>query len=258
MKSLGSVKKSILNGIYFLVVFSVAFVIATQALSRRVNSYEATQTPLFFSVEKERVVLSNSVTGRVDSIEVLTGQHVREGDLLVRLVDDSLAERVETLESLSEENLSARTELALLKAKESSYEIRAPRDGVVYEVQAAEGSYLSTNSPVVILFADDNVKIFGTVNRAQYADIQSDKDVDVYNSRFEQVYKISFEGVGRVQSSTGLEERYEINFRFSDSNDGAAFIDGEGLEVISKNTDGEATRPSERVRDLWNKLILGS
>lgn len=251
-------KQFFINSVYFTIVFVVAFGIATQALARKVNTYAATQKPLFFSVEKERVVISNSVTGRVDTVAVNTGQHVKKGDLLVRLVDDSLGARMSSLESLSEENLSAKTELASLQARATDYEIVAPRDGVVYQIQTAEGSYLTMNSPVVILFADSNVKIVGTINQAQYTEIQKNKDLDVYSPRFEQVYKISFEGVGRVQSTADASQSgYEVKFRFTDINEGAAFIDGEGLEVIAKSNDGEAMRPSGRVAKLWNSLILG-
>ena len=253
-----SVRKWFLNGTYFVAVFVVVVAISTQALARKVNTYAANQKPLVFSVEKERMFISNSVPGRVDIVAVNTGQHVKKGDLLIRLVDDSMAMRVASLQSLAEENLSAKTELALLQARSSDYEIVAPRDGVVYQIQAAEGSYLVMNSPVLVLFADSNVKISGTINQDQYAEIQKNKDIDVYSSRFEQVYKISFEGVGRVQpTSNSGESGYEVKFRFSDSNEGAAFIDGEGLEVIAKNNDDEAMRPSSRVTKLWNSMILG-
>ncbi len=254
-----NLRKKILNGLYFIAVFVAVFAIATQALARRVNTYEATKKPLFFSIEKERVVLSNSVTGRVKSVAVVTGQHVRAGDLLVELSDESMEEQIRSLESLSEENLSAKTELALLRARLPDYKILAPRDGVIYQIHTAEGSYLTVNSPIITMFADSNVKIVGMVNQSQYAEIQTNKDMDVYNSRFEQIYKISFEGVGRVQSGENSEERYEVKFHFSDPNEGAAFIDGEGLEVVAKDTSSsEITRPSARVRDLWNKLILGN
>lgn len=258
MTFLEALKKNILNGLYFTFIFVVALVVSTQALARRVNTYEATKKPLFFSVEKERVILSNSVTGRVDLVAVVTGQHVRKGDLLVQISDDSMEGRMRSLKELADENLSAKTELTLLESKLPDYRILAPRDGIVYQIQVAEGSYLNMNSPVLILFADSNVKIVGAVNQSQYAEIQTNKDMDVYSPRFEQVYRISFEGVGRVQSSNGSEERYEIKFHFSDPNEGAAFIDGEGLEVIAKNSgDEEAVRPSTRVKNLWNKLILG-
>lgn len=246
------------NGLYFTIVLVVAVGISTQALARRVNTYEATKTPLFFAVEKERVLISNSVTGRVEEVTVTTGQHVRKGDLLVRLADDTLGMRMSSLEELAEENLSAKTELALLQAKASEYELRAPRDGIVYQIQAAEGSYLTTNSPVLILFADSNVKVSGMVNQIQYAEIQKNKNIDVFSPRFEQVYSVSFEGVGRVQPATNFEEsKYEIKFRFTNTDEGAAFIDGEGLEVVAKDTGDEAIRPSVRITNLWNSLILG-
>jgi multidrug resistance efflux pump len=256
---LETTKKILANGVYFTLVLVVALGIATQALARRVNSYEATKKPLFFSVEKERVVISNSVTGRVDVVAVTTGQHVQKGDLLVQLADDSLKQRMNSLESLAGENLSAKTELELLKAKSSEYEIHATRDGVVYQIQAAEGSYLTMNSSLLILFADSNVKVSGMVNQAQYTEIQKNKDMDVFNPRFEQVYKVSFEGVGRVQPATNAEEsKYEVKFRFSNPDEGAAFIDGEGLEVVSKDNNDEAIRPSLRLTKLWNSMILGN
>jgi hypothetical protein len=65
-----TIRSIFLNGLYFSIVLIVAVVIATQALARRVNTYEATKQPLFFSVEKERVIISNSVTGRVDTVAV--------------------------------------------------------------------------------------------------------------------------------------------------------------------------------------------
>ena len=248
-----------INTLYFLTVFVIAVAISTQALARKVNSYEVTKKPLFFAVEKERIVLSNSVTGRVDKVAVTTGQHVNKGDLLVKLVDDSLIPRMQSLEALSGENLSARTELETLRAKALDYEIRAPRDGVVYQIQSAEGSYLTMNSTILVMFADGNVKISGTVNQQQYTEIQKNKDLDVFSPRFEQIYKVSFEGVGRVQPATSVEEgKYEVKFRFSDPNEGAAFIDGEGLNVVAKNTDDAAIRPSIRITRMWNKLILGN
>ncbi len=250
-------KSAVLNGIYFGVVLLISFGIATQALARKVNTYDATKTPLLFSVEKERVLVSNSVAGRVDELPVVAGQHVHKGDLLVRLVDDGLRQRMDSLRSLAGENLSARTELALLEARIPDYEIRATRDGVIYQIQASEGSYLMMNSSVLVLFADNNVRVSGTVNKEQYAEIQKNRDLNVYSQRFEQIYGISFEGVGRVQTTAESGERYEVRFRFQDPDEGAAFIDGESLEVVSNDTRDQAVLPATRVANLWDKLILG-
>lgn len=254
-----SVIKYLLNSAYFVGVLLVAFVISTQALARRVNTYEATKKPLFFSVEKEQVEVTNSVTGRIDYVAVTTGQHVSKGDLLVRLVDDSLAQKMSSLESFAEDNLSAKTELEVLRARSSEYEIRAARDGVIYKIDAVEGSYLNSNSSILTLFADSNVKIIGVLDQAQYAEIQNNRQLDVYSPRFEQVYSITFEGVGRVvdPKEGSNEVNYEVKFKFTDPNEGPAFIDGERLEVISGNSDEEVMHPSMKLTKMWNTLILG-
>lgn len=244
------------NTFYFVAVFALALAIASQALARRVNTYEITKQPLLFSVSKEKVVISNAVTGRVDEVPVTIGQHVRKGDLLVRLSDDTLAKRLDTLRNVSEDNLSARTELELLQTQTQAYEIRAPRDGVIYQIDVAEGSYLNSSTAVLTLFADTNVKLVGSVSPTQYAEIQKNKDLDVYADRFEQVYKVTFQGVGRVVPGNRYDEsKYEVQFRFADDEDGAAFIEGETLEVVSPNQDNQASRPSLRLTRLWNKLM---
>ncbi|MFA9262464.1 MAG: HlyD family efflux transporter periplasmic adaptor subunit [Undibacterium sp.] len=254
-----SITKYLLNAAYFVGVLLIALIISTQALARRVNTYEATKKPLFFSVEKEQVEVTNSITGRVDYVAVTTGQHVSKGDLLVRLVDDTLGQKLNSLESFAESNLSAKTELEVLKAKSSEYEIRAARDGVIYRIDAVEGSYLNTNSSILTLFADSNVKVVGILDQAQYAEIQNNRSLDVYSPRFEQVYNVSFEGVGRVVEPTegSKDANYEVKFKFTDSNEGPAFIDGERLEVISSNGDEEVMHPSMKLTKMWNTLILG-
>ncbi|MEI9966272.1 MAG: hypothetical protein WDN67_01205 [Candidatus Moraniibacteriota bacterium] len=77
------------------------------------------------------------------------------------MADDSLASRLGSLEELAEDNISARTELALLESKRGDYEIQAPRDGSDIEIQAAEGSYLGMNSSILVLLADSDVKLTG-------------------------------------------------------------------------------------------------
>ena len=250
------IKRGLINGAYFTVVFLLAFGIAAQALVRRVNGYESTQAPLLFSVEKENVILSNAVAGRIDNVAVSTGQHVNKGDLLVSIVDDATTQRMIALENLAKDNISAQTELATLQAQAGDYEIHAPRDGVIYQISAAEGSFLTASSPVLTMFADSNVKITSMVNQEQYAQIQQNKEMDVYSPRLQQIYKIDFVGVGRVQPATANEEsKFEMQFRFADDNDGAAFIEGEQLEAVAKSSNNDAVKPSMILANLWNRVM---
>lgn len=253
-------KNFLINTFYFGFVLLVAGIVATQAIARKVNTYNSTQSPFFLTVDKEELILSNSVSGRVDQVFVKAGDHVKKDDLVVKLVDDSLQGRIDSLSSLVEDNLSARTELALLQSRSKEYEIKAPRDGVIYSINAAEGSYLNISYPVATLFLDQNVKLVGTLDKRQYARIQKERELNIYSPRLEQVFRASFSGVGKVLASEKTDDSmYETFFRFADEEEGLAFIEGESLEVISNeiSKSNESKRPGTRLAEFWNAFILG-
>ena len=76
------------------------------------------------------------------------------------------------------------------------------------------------NSPVLILFADNNVKIVGTVNQAHMQRYRQIRiwmfTVHVLNRCTRFPLKVS----GGSSHQMGPEERYEVKFHFSDSNEG--------------------------------------
>lgn len=249
---------ALLNTLYFSFVFIIAFAIATLALVRKVNSYEASKEPLFFSVQKENIELTSPVAGRLESIEVKTGQHVKGGELIAQLSDEALEKKLEVLEQIGSENLSANTEAQVLRSQKEQFSIKAPKDGVIYTINAAAGSFLGQGSPLITMFADEKVKLTGYVNSSQYAAIQNNKELNVYSARFQQIYKITLEGVGRVQGGQGVDQnRYEVIFRFVDTEEGPAFLEGESLEVVSTRDDAEVKRPVTRLVELWNTFIIG-
>jgi len=249
----------LLNAVYIIFVFVIAFTIASLALVRKVNSYEASKEPLFFSVQKENIELTSPVAGRLDSIEVRTGQHVKQGEIVAQLSDEFLQKRLEALEQVAEQNLSANTEAQVLRAQREQFQISAPKDGVVYKINSAAGSFLGQGSPLITMFADDKVKLTGYVNSIQYAEIQKNKDLNVYSSRFQQIHTITLEGVGRVQGGAGVDQnKYEVLFRFVDPEEGPAFLEGESLEVVSTQNNEEVKRPVARLVDLWNRFIIGN
>lgn len=253
------VSRFVLNSIYFIIVFVAALAISTLALTRRLNSYESTRSPLLLRVDKEEITMSNSVVGRVSKVYVKAGQHVKKGELLVELYDEAAQAKITTLEQFAKDNLSARTEASALKAQNSQFEVRSPRDAIVYKVDAVEGtSYLPLNSTLVTLFADTNIHLTGDVTIEQYADIQKQKKLDVYSSRLEQIFSVEYEGISKVLPPTGQEStKYELVFHFADSNEGNAFIQGENLEVVARTRDDSALRPSYLIAKFWNSFIIG-
>jgi multidrug resistance efflux pump len=249
---------SFLNILYFLFVFVAALAIATLALVRKVNSYEASREPLFFAIQKEQIMITSPVAGRLEEVYVKTGQHVKRGDLLAQLADESLDLKINALEDAGSDNLSAKTEAQVLKAQKEQFAIKAPKDGVIYKIDSASGSYLGTSSPIMTMFGDEKVKLNGYLNPVQYADIQKNKQLDVYSPRFQQIYRIELEGVGKVYSGDAYtNSRYEVVFRFADSEEGPAFLEGESMEVVAKTKDDGAKRPTDRVVEFWNKFLIG-
>lgn len=253
-----TILRFIINSFYFVLVFGVALAVATLALTRKINSYQASRQPILFNIKKQEIVITNSVNGRLEKLSVTPGQHVNKGDLMAQLVDETIDSKLSSLESVSTDNLSARTEAQILKAQKPQYEIRAPRDGVIYRIDVAEGTYLNQTTPMLVLFADQDIKLVGYVNAENYAKIQKDKTLDVYSPRFGQVYSIVLEGAGRVIPATQYaESKYELQFRFVDPDEGTAFIQGEGLEVISETKQDTAMTPADRIAQFWNSFIVG-
>lgn len=265
--SLAGLKKYVVNGFYLGVVFVVVFLVATQALVRKINTYTLSENLLFLTVDKPDISISNTIAGKVDGVLVKSGDHVHEGDVLIRLSDESAETRIEVLKDLAKENLSANTELQLLRARLDEYEVKAPRDGIVYEILVAKGSFVQGGNTIMTLFADDDIRLIGSIRPDQYPLIEKNRGITVFSPRLGQAYTALFQGVGKVKEEAPFitaegtevvqEEKYEISFVLKDEEQGISFIEGERLEVIPANQEEERVKPLNRLVSIWNSLILG-
>lgn len=261
-------KKWSYNGVVYLFVFLAAFAIAAQALVHKINTYNLTNKVFFLSVDKEDVAVSSTISGRVTEILVEPGAHVSEGELLIRLVDESILPKVEALEDVARENLSARTELELIRARSGEYEIRAPRDGVIYQITATKGSYVQGGTQVATIFADQGVTLVGEIKPQQYALIEKNRGMSVFSPRLGQVYTVYFHGIGRVLEKeifsgnngqvTQKEEYYEVKFTLANESEGSAFIEGERFEVVPEQQKKDRLKPAFQLARLWNGLVVGA
>lgn len=245
-----------LNSLVLLVVFLVAFSVSSLALARKINSYRDNPGNPELTISKEEVVITTSVPGRIEQVYFNQGQHVDKGDLILELKDDTFESRIAVLEQVSDENLSASTEAELLKAQANYYKIFAPRAGIIKEIETAQGSVIPTNTRVVTIQADTGVHLVTRMNTVEFERVQRLTALEVFSERLEQSYTITFVGVGEVENVYGQGNTYEILYQFSDPNEGAAFLEGETLEVIAGHSEA-LERPGELVADLWNSLIIG-
>ncbi len=265
--SLSAIQKYLVNSLYLIVVFVVVFFVATQALVRKINTYTLTESILFLTVDKPDVSIATTIPGKVSEILVKSGDHVNEGDILVRLTDEANEERIRVLRGVAAQNLSANTELQLLRARTEEYEIKAPRDGIVYEVLVAKGSFLQNGTPIASLFADDEIRLVGSIRPDQYPLIEKNRGITVFSPRLGQAYTVLFQGVGKIKEEAPFitaegtevvkEEKYEISFVMKDESEGISFIEGERLEVIPSDRNQDEVKPVSRLVKIWNSLILG-
>ena len=261
-----SYKEWFLNGLYFTFVFVAALLISTQALARKVNTFQTITEPIFFYVDKQDITVSSTVASRVKEVLVTPGQHVSKGDLMIRLDGSDFKRKLDILQDVADENLSARTELNILKENQGAYNVYAPQDGVVYRLHVAEGSYVSVGEDLLTMFADRDARLISYVTPAQYREIQSVTDIDVYSRRLEQAFRVKLEGISRVtygptsdgiKDNQGEDRRYELIFRFANPQDGAIFIEQESLQLIKSVNNNAIKRPLNQIADLWNALIIG-
>jgi len=253
-----SITVSLINGLYFITIFLLALIFASLGLARRLNTYDATKPAQELIIKKNQIDITNVVSAQVAEVLVEEGQAVREGDLIIRLEDPVTAAKIKSLEAVSRENISARTEAEVLKAQKVYYNIFAPEDGIVYKVDTAKGAYLGYPVKLVTIFSDSSVTLTGLFYPNEYSELLKAGNLDVYNSRLEQVFEVSFKGVSQVINIPGNSTQYELSFKFIEKSDAAAFLQGERVIVQSRSRDANGIRPEDLIKRFWNSFILGS
>lgn len=138
-------------------------------------------------VANESVEVKSEISGLVEKIHFREGSRVGKGDLLISLDDDEISAQLEKMrftqklmqvqefrqrsllekEAISQEEYDiALTELntvaadiKILQAQYAKTKIRAPFSGIVGLRYISEGSYLTPNESIVMLYSIDPVKI---------------------------------------------------------------------------------------------------
>ncbi len=260
-----SFREWLFNTFMVVFVFLIALMISSQALTRKVNSFQSITSPVFFEVDKKDLVINAQVEGRVKTINVTSGQSVKAGELIVELDSTAFERRVSLLEEVADQNLSARTELSVLREDADSFKIYAPQDGVIDDINISEGSYVNREARVLTMFSDTDTRLTSFVTPDQYSEIQNSGSVNVYSDRLEQTFKAKLDGVRQATRGAGNQgfnqntgdSFFELIFRFENAEDGAIFIEKESLQLINPAEEESITRPSDRLARIWNALILG-
>jgi len=250
-----NLKLLITNSIYFIAVFVFAFVVAGLALARKTNSQRLTSNEFALTVVKDEVALNNPISGKVETIFVAPGQSVSKGDTLVQLSDEISEAKLATLEKYKNDNLSASTEAQILKSNLERLTIVAPRNGTINSVDVSTGSYLTQNTKVLTMIADDGVKLHAILPSRRLSEVEQAKAFEALSSRLGLSYTVVFTGTSRVSGNLNGELSYELLFEFKNPEEGSAFLNGDILDV-KWVTNSSARKPNEVITDLWNSLII--
>ena len=139
-------------------------------------------------VEPNRIVtISAEIDGRIESIPVIEGTHIKKGDLLVKLNTDLIVPQYEIAQSqlkrdeieykrmanlVKDEAIAqtelddAKTKLDISKAQFDEIKTRlerasifAPTSGVLNSIPVEEGEYIGPGTPVAEIVDNDTVKV---------------------------------------------------------------------------------------------------
>jgi|GEM_PF-1355450 len=248
----------ILNIVVYLAVFAGASALSIFALTRKIDSFSGSQNKIIFNVIKPEINISNTVPGRVDKILVKEGQRIKKDDLLIVLSDAATKAKLDTLNQISATNVSAQTEAKVIQATQSFYQIHAPQDGVIFRINVTEGTYLNQNSTIMVVYGNENIKLLGHVGLQDYTKFSGTNSFEMFSPRFAQNFQTTLEGAGRVIPGTQYDEaKYELQFNFADQNEGAAFIQGEGLQLVSKTDTSASVSSADKIANIVREFVAG-
>lgn len=251
-------KLILLNVFVYGGVFCIAALLAIFALTRKIDSFSQSQTQIIFNIVKPEINIYNSVQGKVDKILVQEGQRVTKDTLLIQLSDPATTAKLAALGTVSKNNASALAEEKVIQSLQPFYEVRAPQDGVISQINTSVGSYLNQNSIMLVMYGNENVKLTGRVSLQDYIKFSGNNSFEMFSPRFGQNYQAILEGAGRVVPGTKYEEaKYELQFHFADPNEGAELIQGEGLQLVSKTDTSSSLTAAERIAKLFREFVAG-
>jgi len=248
-----NIKKSLINFSYFALIIVITSTVVSLSLARKFSHYATTASLYDFTVVKDEVLITNTIDGEVQKLNVSEGQEVKKSNVVAELYNPSLEERIQVLNQFGS-NLSASTEVELLKTQKNAYQIRSTREGVVKEVFATRGSYVAANTPVLSLYANDSIVLEASMNATQLDEVQKLKSLSIYSSRLEQSFDIEYKGVESVGKNQQEFNTYIVAFAFRNEEDARLFFHGENLKVLGITNESYRT-PIFRIVEFWEGIL---
>ncbi|MEK7571965.1 MAG: biotin/lipoyl-binding protein [Patescibacteria group bacterium] len=247
----------ILNILFFTIVAVLAISVATIALTKKVNEYRAENTNDIHGVVVKQIVPVLALSdGIVTSIKVKTGDHVKKGQVLVRIDNPMLRSKINSLKEFKD-NVSAQTEAKVAEEELKNLIIVSSVDGIVGEITITEGGPVNDLSKAMEIYSSEHVRFLSELTVEEYQQVQKLQNIKAYSARLNQSFQVKAEKL-----KPEAEEDKEINakklglyFVFADKSDAASLLHNEDLELKVVTDEDQINKPIDFFVNFWNGLL---
>lgn len=249
-----------LNGLFLTCSFAAAAIIATIAITIKVNEARSNlEIVIPVTVEKNEISVLSLQSGVVQNVTVSVGQSVEEGDILVEADNPQLRARIETLEQFTN-NLSAQTEARVGIIQLENLTSTAPKNGTINNVFVNAGHPIEEGTALVTMLTHDNSRLLAEFTTEEYLLAKKAGTVRAYHSRLYQFFEIRPTEVRPDVSdaqpgSDSDEKKIGLYYEFVNPEDASAMIHNEDLEITLYDTDTITYKPIKYIVNFWDKVL---
>ncbi len=247
----------LVNSLLLLFVAVIAIAIATLAITKKVNEDKFHQSlKIKVTVIKTLIPVVAFSDGVVKKVQVTNGQQVKKDDLLVRLDNPALTERISVLDK-SKNNESAQTESNVAKEQEKNFLLKAPESGVIGDIFVTEGSPIQNLAKVLNLYSNKDVKLIARATTDDYLKIKKQRLLQAYDKRLDQNFAIFTDNLNPSESSTSNngDKKIGIYFKLKSPTDSDSLINNEDLTIDLDSQKTTYTKPIDLFINFWNGYI---
>jgi multidrug efflux pump subunit AcrA (membrane-fusion protein) len=246
-----------LNTLFFTIIIVIAFAVATIALTRKVNDYRQQYNKgIKGTVIKEVVPVLSFSKGIVRKIHIKVGEKVKKHELLVEVDNPVLQGKVNALQAYPD-NISAQTEAKVAQQELGSLNIYSPLDGVVSDITVVEGTPVEELGKVVMLYANENMRLLGDLSVNQYTVVQQLQQIQAYSPRLNQTFTIIPDILkpDEKTASDFADKKISLYFVFKNKRDAISLLNNEDLDLQLAKQDEISTKPIDIFVDFWNSTL---
>lgn len=237
-------------------VFLLVVIVTGIALVQKVGNYQETGNSVELTVSKKEYKLVSFTSGTVTSVNVEVGQRVKKGDLILETTNSIRNRQISVLESFGRDNVSAQTQLALLKSQKEQERVVSPTDGVIVEV-ASEGEVIFDQQRIGLIYADARIELISNLSVEDYTLVKkAATSIPVEHTRLKRSYTVAFDGVRQEQKvDDSNQDRLRVSFILSDPADGANMLQGEKLVLNLNDLQDAGDRPLNKLFNAYRNLF---